>query len=568
MLLVHFANNNIGGTISQIRLRLLGTMTGSIYAYFIYVVVGSRIRMGTIMFLPFLFLCTIIRQNRSWSYFGTVCAMTAIIMWLGRTVYGDSPDGNFAMLRVQQNAIGCILVAVASLFSVPQLASDLLKLNIVNVLQTYKESVLKIFHVFENVNKYSLAAASVRKSSQDPRKSGNIGSSIFHADTGSVETNVAITSSDLITGAAPVADSSSGESEGGEIKQQEKVSSTSSSTSMGLQLDVSLGDWKSFARHHIYSQTPLIEHAAMEFMLFRSSTFPSDKCLQLVYQQRVVLLLLFSMENTLRKFADVIVVKMRMWHCTTNNNNIDNIVEEDMSDSVAQLLLLLRHDVRDVTQATVDCLHKWSKMLLKSVVFHSIFSDGSLKTALKTSSFFPITDEEDSDTEADLVVVVSGGTTANPAATAGDEGDEYSPVLSEIEEGSGSKIKRERNVNNSSNSRRQFMLIDYARDIAAINSLSNRLSANSAKLNMAFVTTERLRISSSSSSSSSFPSSFPSSSTSSGQVDGIVKAFEVSCAANGLLYTSSQLAQAVGNVGEQVLGILELESDSTHIKAF
>ena len=66
-----------------------------------------------------------------------------------------------------------------------------------------------------------------------------------------------------------------------------------------FQLDASLGDWRTFARTHIFAQVALIDHADMEFMLFRTVAFPGDKYTELVAAQNAMLLLLFSMERTL-----------------------------------------------------------------------------------------------------------------------------------------------------------------------------------------------------------------------------------------------------------------------------
>jgi len=56
------------GTLAQMRLRFLGTLFGAVYSYFIYVAVGVDIVNEVAMFVPFLLLCGIIKQNRAWGY--------------------------------------------------------------------------------------------------------------------------------------------------------------------------------------------------------------------------------------------------------------------------------------------------------------------------------------------------------------------------------------------------------------------------------------------------------------------------------------------------------------------
>lgn len=141
--------DNFGGTLAQMRLRLLGTMMGAIYSYFVYVAVQFKEYDTIAMFVPFILICGYIKQSKTWSYFGTIAIATALIVTYGRNPYFYPVIGNYALLRIQQNALGIMLALTVSLISVPVYAIDILKYNIADVLVKFSSATSRINAEFE-----------------------------------------------------------------------------------------------------------------------------------------------------------------------------------------------------------------------------------------------------------------------------------------------------------------------------------------------------------------------------------------------------------------------------------
>jgi hypothetical protein len=139
---------NLGGTIAQMRLRLLGTMMGAIYSYFIYIAVEIDSNAILAMFVPFIFINGFIRQSKTWSYFGSIAVTTALIVTYGRIAYIDPVIGNYSLLRIQQNALGILVGLMTSLLTIPTFGADYLKLNIQNVFQNMSEATNKLGNVY------------------------------------------------------------------------------------------------------------------------------------------------------------------------------------------------------------------------------------------------------------------------------------------------------------------------------------------------------------------------------------------------------------------------------------
>lgn len=207
---INAQNDNVGSTFHQMRMRLLATFFGSVFSYFTFLAVGNTIWINldlflptstptmapinstlsslppasTIkptgaatlapiyidasfdipqlytqigMFVPFLLFCGIIRQNKSWSYFGLLAAITGQIISFGRVSLINYPyEGNqilggyIVLLRIQENTIGVLIVFLVSCLFMPVLATDSLKINMMNTIVKLTVSVTKSWTVYDH----------------------------------------------------------------------------------------------------------------------------------------------------------------------------------------------------------------------------------------------------------------------------------------------------------------------------------------------------------------------------------------------------------------------------------
>ena len=142
--------DNFGGTLTTMRYRLLGTLFGAIFSYFVFIAVGQEFSHVLGMFFPYLLLCGYIRQNKDWSYFGTVSCFTALIVTYGIDSYSTSNVENYSLLRIQENAIGVLLVFVVSIAAVPVLALDLLRNCVLSTLELFANSTGELTMIYES----------------------------------------------------------------------------------------------------------------------------------------------------------------------------------------------------------------------------------------------------------------------------------------------------------------------------------------------------------------------------------------------------------------------------------
>jgi hypothetical protein len=156
--------DNFGGNLFQIRLRWLGTMFGAIYSYFIYVaitnnnpsnefIVGDTPTLYYIlaMVVPFALLNGMIKQNKNWSYFGSISITTCMIVTFGRLPYHSPPPANYSLLRIQENLVGMLLLFVCSVITVPVLAIDEFKMNLIDVLKMFQLAKGKLWKIYDKV---------------------------------------------------------------------------------------------------------------------------------------------------------------------------------------------------------------------------------------------------------------------------------------------------------------------------------------------------------------------------------------------------------------------------------
>ena len=142
--------DNLGATFAQMRLRLFGTFLGALFSYFVYIAVGVELNNQIAMFAPFILACGIVKQNKQWSYFGSISSTTAQIVTFGQVGVLLVPVGNYVLLRIQENAVGILLVFTISLATIPKLAIDILKLNHLRILHTASTAILKVWELYED----------------------------------------------------------------------------------------------------------------------------------------------------------------------------------------------------------------------------------------------------------------------------------------------------------------------------------------------------------------------------------------------------------------------------------
>lgn len=141
--------DNVGGSVTQMRLRLIGTLLGAVYGYLAYSAVGNNMYYLLAMLLLWVFVMSYIRASQNYAYIGVIGSATAIIVTIGRIPYTDPIQGNYALLRIQQNSLGIAIALVVNLVVFPVLASDLIKHNISVVLNNMSIAVRTIYTVYD-----------------------------------------------------------------------------------------------------------------------------------------------------------------------------------------------------------------------------------------------------------------------------------------------------------------------------------------------------------------------------------------------------------------------------------
>jgi len=141
--------DTVGGAFTTMKMRLIGTLLGSMCAYAIYKAVGEIVHQIFVLLVPWLLLFGYLRLIPTWDHTATIAASTPIVINLGR-LYGDVyRQGNYVLLRIQEAIIGIGLGAVLSILVFPIFAADLLKVNIQNTLKTCRRAVVSIHSVYD-----------------------------------------------------------------------------------------------------------------------------------------------------------------------------------------------------------------------------------------------------------------------------------------------------------------------------------------------------------------------------------------------------------------------------------
>jgi uncharacterized membrane protein YccC len=83
------------------------------------------------MFVPWFLFFGFIRSIPTWSYTAVVAIFSPILINLGRLAGATPvPEGDFVLLRIEENVIGIALAIVLTLVVFPVFAVDILKKNI------------------------------------------------------------------------------------------------------------------------------------------------------------------------------------------------------------------------------------------------------------------------------------------------------------------------------------------------------------------------------------------------------------------------------------------------------
>ncbi|CAF1028782.1 unnamed protein product [Adineta ricciae] len=154
--------DTVGGALTTMKLRLVGTLLGSMWAYAIYAAVGEESYKIFAMLVPWLLLCGYLKLIPQWDYAATVAASTPIVVNLGR-LYGDVfRQGNYVLLRIQESIIGIGVGMFLTVLIFPTFAVDLLKTNIQDTLKTCRPSACS--KIFANSQRIQLNYASLEPS--------------------------------------------------------------------------------------------------------------------------------------------------------------------------------------------------------------------------------------------------------------------------------------------------------------------------------------------------------------------------------------------------------------------
>ncbi|CAF1021837.1 unnamed protein product [Rotaria sordida] len=144
--------DTVGGAFTTMKMRLMGTLLGSIWAYITYLLVHDNAYLTLVTLSPWIFIFAYLRLLPYWGYTAIVAAFTPILINLGRLPFGDAvPAGNFALIRIQESFVGITIAVILTLLIFPIFAIDLLKDNIQTTLVICRQSILSIHSVYDKL---------------------------------------------------------------------------------------------------------------------------------------------------------------------------------------------------------------------------------------------------------------------------------------------------------------------------------------------------------------------------------------------------------------------------------
>ncbi|CAF3844490.1 unnamed protein product [Adineta steineri] len=144
--------DSVGGAFTTMKMRLLGTLLGAMWAYVTYLAVHDDVYQTFGMLVPWILVFGYIRPLPKLNYTATVAMITPILITLGRIPYGNTlPAGNYALLRIEENLVGIGVAAVLTLIIFPVFAIDLLKDNIQSTFQACRDNINSIRLIYDQL---------------------------------------------------------------------------------------------------------------------------------------------------------------------------------------------------------------------------------------------------------------------------------------------------------------------------------------------------------------------------------------------------------------------------------
>ncbi|CAF1324160.1 unnamed protein product [Adineta ricciae] len=142
----------VGGAFTTMKMRLIGTLLGSMWSYITYLLVADNIFWIFLVLIPWIFLFGYLRSYPKWGYTAIVAAFTPILVTLGQLPYGDRlPAGNYALLRIEENFVAILISIVLTMSIFPVFAIDLLKESIQKSLHSCEESIDSMHKIFDEL---------------------------------------------------------------------------------------------------------------------------------------------------------------------------------------------------------------------------------------------------------------------------------------------------------------------------------------------------------------------------------------------------------------------------------
>eukprot|EP01036_Dinobryon_divergens_P024891 gene24891-33383_t len=301
--------DNLGATFAQMRLRLFGTFLGALYSYFVYIAVGMEIDYQILMFVPFILMCGIVKQNKSWAYFGSISSTTAQIVTFGRVAFVDPVVGDYVLLRIQENAMGIVLILLISLMALPKLARDLLNLNHLQFLYKVEAATLKVWELYKS----KVPDIGISTESVNEEKEGN-----------ALETSEMVQYKlSRVTG-----------------NQEEREMQVLHLVQESVEHPVGLIVSECAAISAILNEQPLLMEQCSIELLFLSKPFSRDSYESLYYKEREILDLLRCLDRTAMKISAM--ANMQLAEASVS---FASKVKQGFMDLVVQILLSMRLSV-------------------------------------------------------------------------------------------------------------------------------------------------------------------------------------------------------------------------------
>ncbi|CAM4863385.1 unnamed protein product [Rotaria socialis] len=142
--------DTVGGALTTMKMRLVGTLLGAMWAYVTYLSANDHVYNTMGMLVPWIFIFGYLRSLPEWGYTAVVAAFTPVLINLGRIPYGDTmPGGNYALLRIEENLVGITIAIVLTIVIFPVFAIDILKNNIQGTLELCRQSVTSMQSIYD-----------------------------------------------------------------------------------------------------------------------------------------------------------------------------------------------------------------------------------------------------------------------------------------------------------------------------------------------------------------------------------------------------------------------------------